>query len=269
MDLEEQLRKARALSDVSEEQSSAFAQRVLQQLKDKRASGSRYRVKRSLRRRLGEVSAAAAALFIVVGGFGLYEVKHVGRLPFVTSASGNAPVQIGTTMVDPTDPGTFSRATLLKLRSDLNQYKLATRPQDHEVYVLTGGLGTADPQIPMFDSFGNMTFQAPGAAYWITEQVQSPSLWRVQSHSATSAGIAMGDPPPSDGPLLAWVRHETKSGQTYYEWTASKDLKYMYFRKGRTYVVVTIQGFSRSMKSPVKEQAIINHLVPIGNPVTK
>lgn len=254
MDLEEQLRKARVFSDVSDSKATAFANRTWQQVQDRRANRPRRFATWRVKRQFGEYAAAVAAVVVVIGGFGLYEGQRSGDLPFVTGSGANGPVQIGTATVDPATPGTFSRATLLSILAHLNQYNVTTKPQNHEVYVLTGGLGTADPQVDGWDSGGNMSFQVGGTFYDLREQSQGPAGWRLYSST-------------SNGGLVPWVQKDTTSGQVYFEWHVNSGMTKFYFKKGSTYVYLSESpGPSTPPKFP---EGIIRHLVPIGNPVTK
>ncbi|WP_029420786.1 hypothetical protein [Alicyclobacillus macrosporangiidus] len=161
----------------------------------------------------------------------------------------------------------FDQKTMNAIRAAIDQYRVATTPHDHEVYIVTGGLGEANPQLDGFDSDGNMTFHMftqNNATIDIRETTFSPAKWQMQ-HQGT--GIMVAEDPI--GPVagfspVPWVHKTTTNGVDYYEWDEFPTTKVYYFQKDKTYVILTV-NFEGQFAFP---EGIINHLEPIGNPVS-
>ncbi|MDQ0191282.1 hypothetical protein JI721_12020 [Alicyclobacillus cycloheptanicus] len=159
----------------------------------------------------------------------------------------------------------FDKATMEQIQSDLDQYNVAQAPQDHEVYMVTGGLGVANPRILGWDSGGNMTFAfngPPGTTFDIEEMGQSPMTWKeVIAHGKlnpkTKKDITFTYQP------LHWIKHVAKSGEVYYKLDDPKQTPQYFFQKGNTFIIV------RPFPQDVFPTGLMNHLVPIGNPVHK
>lgn len=60
-------------------------------------------------------------------------------------------------------------------------YHVQQNPQDHEVYMVTGGIGVADPRIMAWDSGGDTTFGfngPPETTFQIQELGQNHLTWK-------------------------------------------------------------------------------------------
>jgi hypothetical protein len=154
----------------------------------------------------------------------------------------------------------FDQQTMNAIRSYLAQYNVANTPQDHEVYMVTGGLGIANPRIVEWDSGGNMDFggnQSSDPIYNFQFTSQSPATWKTDYQQ-------QGEMKP-----VPWILMHTKSGTPYYEWdmTRNQTIQF-YFKKDNTYVVLRVDYWLNSSK-PTFPEGLLSHLVPVGNPVTK
>lgn len=167
---------------------------------------------------------------------------------------------------DYTLPGDkFDKATIQQIEQDLGQYNVGQTAQDHEVYMVTGGIGVADPRIMGWDSGGNMGFGfngPPGNTYQIQEYGQDPMSWKkVIPHGKlnpkTKKGMIFTYEP------LHWIKHTTKAGKVYYKLDDPKQGAQYFFQEGKTYIVVI--PFPRD-EFPT---GLMTHLEPIGNPVKK
>ena len=159
----------------------------------------------------------------------------------------------------------FDATTMQQIQSDLQQYQVQLTPQNHEVYMVTGGIGTANPRIMGWDSGGDMTFglnNPPGTIYQIQELEQNPMTWKqVIAHGKlnpkTKTGVTFTYKP------LHWVKMTTKTGQFYYKLKNTGEAAQYFFRKGNTYIVVI------PFPQDTFPQGLMSHLVPFGNPVKK
>jgi len=158
-----------------------------------------------------------------------------------------------------------NKATMQQIQADLQQYHVAENPQDHEVYMVTGGIGVANPRIMGWDSNGNMTLGfngPPGTTFQIRELGQNPMTWQqVITHGKldpkTKTGLTFTYKP------LHWIKEATKTGKVFYKLDYSTQTSQYFFRKGDTYIVV--MPFPNNT-FPV---GLVSHLVPIGNPIKK
>lgn len=154
----------------------------------------------------------------------------------------------------------FDQKTMDTVRSYLAQYDVANTPQDHEVYMVTGGLGIANPRIMAWDSGGNMDFggnQSGDPIYNFQFTSQSPTTWKTDYQH-------QGEMKP-----VPWILKHTKSGFSYYEWDMTMyQTTQFYFKKGSTYVLLRVDYWLNSPK-PTFPEGLPSHLMPIGNPVTK
>lgn len=159
----------------------------------------------------------------------------------------------------------FDSATLQQIQTDLQQYQVSQNPQDHEVYTVTGGIGVANPRILRWGSDGNMNFGlngSPGEMYQIRELGQNPMLWKQEiPHGKldpqTKKGVTFTSKP------VHWIAHYTATGQVYYKLDDPSQGPQYFFQKENTYIYVT------SFPNDVFPVGLMNHLVPVGNPVTK
>ena len=150
----------------------------------------------------------------------------------------------------------FDSQTMKAIREHLNQYNVSGTPQDHEVFMVTGGLGIANPRITEWDSGGNMDFmgnQAGDRIYSFQFTSQSPATWKTGSELKP----------------VPWVLKHSKSGMPYYEWDMPKYLiAQFYFKKDNTYVILKVD-YAFNKPKPAFPTGLPGHLVPIGNPVVK
>lgn len=159
----------------------------------------------------------------------------------------------------------FDNATMQQIQDDLEQYHVQQKPQDHEVYVVTGGIGVANPRIMGWDSNGNMNFGfngSPGTTFQIQEIGQNPINWQqVIPHGKpdpkTKKGVTFTYKP------LHWTKNVTKTGQVFYKLDDSAQAPQYFFQKGNTYIVVI------PFPNDTFPVGLMNHLMPIGNPVKK
>lgn len=153
----------------------------------------------------------------------------------------------------------FDEQTMEAIRADLAHYHVSSTSQDHEVYMVTGGLGIANPCIMEWDSGGNMDFggnQGGDPIYNFQFTSQSPETWKTNNQQH---GLMKSVP---------WVLKHTKSGIPYYEWDMTRYQKVQfYFKKGSVYVLLTVDYWLSEPK-PTFPAGVLSHLVPVGNPVT-
>nr|WP_026975502.1 hypothetical protein [Alicyclobacillus contaminans] len=113
----------------------------------------------------------------------------------------------------------FDTATMQQIEADLQQYQVAQNPHDHEVYMVTGGLGVENPTIMSWDSDGNMTFGfygPPGEIFEIQETGQDPRSWKRvipqgKPDPKTKQGVTFTYKP------LHWIEQYSSTGQVYYK----------------------------------------------------
>lgn len=159
----------------------------------------------------------------------------------------------------------FEKATMQQIEADIQQYQVAQNPQDHEVYMVTGGIGVANPRIMEWDSGGNMDFGfngPPGIIYNIQEFGQNPMTWKqVITHGKlnpkSKKGVTFTYKP------VHWIKHVTKTDQVFYNLDESPHASEYFFQKGSTYIVI------RPFPNDAFPEGLMSHLVPIGNPVKK
>lgn len=163
----------------------------------------------------------------------------------------------------------FDEQTMNAINTDLAQYNVAGTQQDHEVYMITGGLGIANPRILSWDSNGNMTFggnEGDGWSYTFQETSQSPADWYMKKEDkgiGWTNGFETGFKP------VPWVLKHTASGMPYYQWDMLQfQTTQFYFKKGSAYIVLKVD-YLMNQPSPSFPQGVMSHLVPLGNPVTK
>jgi hypothetical protein len=159
----------------------------------------------------------------------------------------------------------FSQQTLNTMQTGLSMDNVAGAEHGHEVYIITGGLGLANPRILSWDANGNMTFGGNGGDGWsysFTETSQSPTDWYTK---AQGNGIMWTDGPEAGLKPVPWVLKHTSSGIPYYQWDMlrSQTIQY-YFKKGHTYIILKIDNLMK--QPPPFPQGIMSHLVPLGNP---
>ncbi|MCL6443611.1 MAG: hypothetical protein K6T83_09180 [Alicyclobacillus sp.] len=134
----------------------------------------------------------------------------------------------------------FDAATMQRIQTDFSQYQVAQTPQDHEVYMVSGGLGVANPRIMGWDSRGNMIFGfngPPGTTFEILETGQNPMTWKTviphgKPDRKTKRGVTFTYKP------LHWIKQVTKTGQTFYKLDDSTQAPQYFFKKGDTYILV-------------------------------
>ncbi|QSO53615.1 hypothetical protein JZ785_07165 [Alicyclobacillus curvatus] len=117
----------------------------------------------------------------------------------------------------------FSQQTLNTMQTDLSMDNVAGAEHGHEVYIITGGLGLANPRILSWDANGNMTFGGNGGDGWsysFTETSQSPTDWYTK---AQGNGIMWTDGPEAGLKPVPWVLKHTSSGIPYYQWDSLKE----------------------------------------------
>lgn len=159
----------------------------------------------------------------------------------------------------------FSPSTIDEIHKDLAQYNVVETPRNYEVYMVTGGIGVANPRIMEWDSMGNMTFGyngSPGYLFQIHESKQNPMIWKQQIvhgklEPKTKQGLTFTYKP------IHWIKHTTGIGQIYYQMDDHKQPTLYFFKKGHTYIVV------QSFPSDIFPVSLMNHLKPIGNLVTQ
>jgi hypothetical protein len=163
----------------------------------------------------------------------------------------------------------FSKQTMDAIRSHLAQYNVMHTPQDHDVYMVTGGLGIANPRILGWDSGGNMNFagnESGDPMYSIQETSQSPATWYTRHENK---GVGWTNGTQEGFKPVPWVLKHTKSGVPYYEWDMIPyELIQFYFKKDNTFIVLKVD-YMKGQPKPTFPQGLISHLVPLGNPVTK
>jgi hypothetical protein len=159
----------------------------------------------------------------------------------------------------------FDKTTLNQIQADLQQYQVAQTPHDHEVYMITGGLGVANPRIMAWDSDGNMTFGLngpPGTTFTIRELGQNPMTWKQAIPDEKPTPQNKKDMTFTYKPVH-WIKHTTKTGQVYYKLADASQAPQYFFQKGNTFIWV--MPFSKD----VFPEGVMTHLVPIGNPIRK
>lgn len=163
----------------------------------------------------------------------------------------------------------FNQDTMDEIWKDIHQWNVESTPQDHSLYVLTGGLHMANPVITYASSDGTFAF-APHPTnqpnYRFTEWARSPADWSYQQNTGPSGGtsIKMGGTPM--GKLVPWVKHETSMGRTYFEWDMSSNMTWYYFKHGDTYITIQVDDLGSKTRPPFPS-GVMTHLVAIGNPV--
>ncbi|MFB5189083.1 hypothetical protein [Alicyclobacillus fastidiosus] len=154
----------------------------------------------------------------------------------------------------------FDQQTISEIRAHLADYDVAQTPQDHEVYMVTGGLGIANPRIMEWDSSGNMDFggiQSGDPIFHFQFLSQSPANWKTDYYQKGKMES------------VPWIQEHTKSGAVYYEWNTARDqTTQFYFTKGSTYVVLTVD-YGLNAAKPAFPEGLLSHLVPVGNPITQ
>ena len=159
----------------------------------------------------------------------------------------------------------FDNATMQQIQADLQQYDVSQNPQDHEVYTVTGGLGVANPRILRWGSDGNMNFGlngSPGTMYQIREMGQNPLLWKQETPHGKLAPQTKKGGTFTYKPVQ-WIAHYTATGQVYYKLDDPSQGPQYFFQKGNTYIYVS------SFPNDVFPVGLMNHLVPVGNPIKK
>ncbi|WAH36614.1 hypothetical protein [Alicyclobacillus dauci] len=159
----------------------------------------------------------------------------------------------------------FDSATMNTIHSDLNQYSVSQEPLDHEVYILTGGIGTANPRLMGWDSIGNMMFAKPDSpeTFDFRQESQSPSTWETERQSK---GVLVSEGSSSGMKPVPWVKKTTKSGRIYFQWDELPGITQFYFEQGHTYIVLVVGSASGNASFP---SGVMTHLQPVGNPVIR
>ncbi|WP_029422937.1 hypothetical protein [Alicyclobacillus macrosporangiidus] len=198
------------------------------------------------RHRYGLVAVAAVAAFLLGHGWN-----------WMNSATAQQERDIAL----PNDD--FDAATMAQIYKNLNQYNVASTPQDHEVYVVTGGIGTANPRILEWDSAGNMDFgrRQGGEIFHILQMHQDPRTWQyaiphVSGNTAADAKNATFTYTPT-----RWVPIKTHTGRVYYKLDDPHQSPQYCFQVGNTYFLV--------VPFPKDEfpEGLMTHLKPLGNPL--
>jgi hypothetical protein len=163
----------------------------------------------------------------------------------------------------------FDKTTLEQIQAALEQYHVAETPHDHEVYMITGGLGVANPRIMAWDADGNMTFGLngpPGTIFTFREMAQNPMTWK----KVTPDEKLTQKPTPQNKQdmtfsyePLRWIKHTTKDGQVYYKLADASQSPQYFFKKGNTFIWVM------PFPQDVFPEGVMTHLVPVGNPTGK
>ena len=100
----------------------------------------------------------------------------------------------------------------------------------HREYIVTGGLGMANPRIMAWDSTGDITFGQPNG----------PVTFEIQQFGPDFKNATLNGKP------IPWVKKQTGSGLTYYQYVWSPNTAYSpvwyYFQKGDTFIRLTISG---------------------------
>lgn len=164
----------------------------------------------------------------------------------------------------------FNQSTINIISADFNRLKVSNLPQDHEVYMLTGGIGISNPDILTVNSKGNMTFSGHSMEMpiiQVQEFGQTPLLWKMEKGDY-GVNISENEKNIPNYSLIPWRNEVTASGYPYYAWKFPYDngLKQslFYFRYKNTFIVLSIQTIAGI---PIFPSGIINHLVPIDNPI--
>ncbi|QSO48426.1 hypothetical protein [Alicyclobacillus mengziensis] len=164
----------------------------------------------------------------------------------------------------------FDQPTLKQIWADIDKWNVRYEAQDHEVYVVTGGLNMANPVIMYANSNGNFTFgQQPTTLpqYQFVEWGQSPANWSYSK--AINGGYDITTAPnnhPSPENRVPWTPHQTDAGQTFYEWDMSGDTAYYYFKQGNTYITIYARS-EQGTNHPAFPSGIFTHLTALNNPV--
>lgn len=161
----------------------------------------------------------------------------------------------------------FSKATMKQIWAYLSQYDVQHLPQNHEVYVVTGGIGSANPTIDSWDSGGNMSFvkrTSPEVSYDIQEVAFNPSTLKTVTSTDSGNGTDKKDT-ITHKPMI-WHMRMTPTGEVYYEHTLyGLTWKEYYFKKGFTYIWIRVSS-TKPVSFPT---GIMTHLKPLGNPMSK
>lgn len=141
--------------------------------------------------------------------------------------------------------GNFNVSTMQRLYSALNPSDFSQL--DHQVYVVTGGLGMAKPRIMAWDPVGDVTL---GQAYGTGTAIFSIQEFGPELQTATR-----------NGKPLPWVKKKTASGTAYYQYVWSPKNPYSpiwyYFKKGNTFIRLTVSGVKGVYPFP---QGLPNHM---------
>jgi hypothetical protein len=155
----------------------------------------------------------------------------------------------------------FDQTTMGEIWAHLNQFNVAQTPEDHEVYMVTGGLGVANPRLMGWDSGGNMQFGSnSGTTYEIRETANDPATWKyaiphVIDQDAKNATFTYQP--------THWTKQYTDTHQVYYQLDDPNQSPQYYFQKGNTFVLVI------TFPNDAFPQGLMNHMVPLGNPIKK
>jgi hypothetical protein len=116
---------------------------------------------------------------------------------------------------------------------------------NHRVYIVTGGLGMANPRIMTWDSTGDIAFGQPNG----------PVTFDIEQFGPGFQNLTMNGKP------IPWIKKQTDSGVTYYEYVWSPNAPYSpvwyYFEKGNMYIRLTISGSKDVYPFP---QGLLTHL---------
>jgi hypothetical protein len=116
---------------------------------------------------------------------------------------------------------------------------------NHRVYIVTGGLGMANPRIMTWDNTGDITFGQPNG----------PVTFDIEQFGPGFQHATM------DGKSIPWIKKQTDLGVTYYEYVWSLNTQYSpvwyYFEKGNTYIRLTISGSKDVYPFP---EGLLTHL---------
>ena len=139
----------------------------------------------------------------------------------------------------------FDSTTVGQIWRYLYQYNMVGTPRNYMVYMLTGGLGVANPEISGFGGqLISLTDSGTGTTY---ELMETTPYRQVQSN---------------------WIKEETKLGQVYYKLNAPSQATQYFFNIGQTGFQLVIRT-SKPENFPQLPAALFSHLIPVGNPVTQ
>lgn len=139
----------------------------------------------------------------------------------------------------------FDSTTVGQMWQYLYQDNMVGTPRNYEVYMLTGGLGIANPEI---SGFGGQSISLTDSGTGTTYELMETTPYRQI---------------PSN-----WIKEEVNAGQVYYKLNDPSQATQYFFNIGQTGFQFVIRP-SQPEKFPQFPEALFSHLIPIGNPVTK